>query len=113
MSAVDSDRRLAAVDALHDHHAVWNERLTSVWVHGSEAAATAAYALDHELAELGTAVVYERLPESDWIVRREPVQQRFDDYIDAIRADLALPHLRVLRANASDRLEQDSTQRTH
>jgi hypothetical protein len=34
---------------------------------------------------------------------KEPAQKRFDDYIDAVRKDLSLPSLKVLRAGAPSR----------
>ncbi len=98
----DNAVRDAEVAALYEHHAIWNERLTSVWVHGSERVAAAAYALDHELSVL-VDLILQPTADSDRPARREAVHQRFDDYVDAVRADLSLPHLLVLRTNSTDR----------
>jgi hypothetical protein len=94
------------VERLWRSHAVWNQRLSAVWLHGSEKAAVAAYELDHALAEVGEWVIDHPVPEGEWPGRKEPVEKRFDDYIDAVRRDLSLPALGIRRARAADRVSQ-------
>ncbi|MEV8019102.1 hypothetical protein AB0O76_22715 [Streptomyces sp. NPDC086554] len=102
--SVDSSEKEEAVRVLSDHHAVWNQQLTALWIHGSEPAAATAYSLDHEMSALRRIAIREQIPFSSWHLRREPVQQAFDDFLDAVRADLSLPALQVLRRNAPDRI---------
>jgi hypothetical protein len=85
-------------------HEIWNKRLSSLWLHGSKQAVVTAYELDHELAKLGEWILVHPIPEAEWAERKEPAQKRFDDYVDAVRKDLALPSLKDVRAGAPSRL---------
>lgn len=89
---------------LWQSHAVWNRILSAVWLHGSEKAAVAAYELDHAVSVLGEWVMDHQVPEGEWASRKEPVEKRFDDYVDAVRRDLSLPALGIRRARAGDRV---------
>jgi hypothetical protein len=86
-----------------EHHSTWNQCLAALWLHGSEDAARAAYEVDHALSILGEYVLENEIPPEEWPQQREEAQQKFDDYIDAVRYDLSLPALGVLRERAHDR----------
>jgi hypothetical protein len=88
---------------LMEHHAIWNQCLAALWLHGSEDAARAAYEVDHALSILSEYALENEIPPEEWPQQREEAQQRFDDFIDAIRHDLSLPALGVLRERAHDR----------
>jgi hypothetical protein len=92
------------VKRLWQSHAAWNRRLSAVWLHGSEKATVAAYELDQALAVIGEWVMDHQVPEDEWANRKEPVERKFDDYVDAVRRDLSLPALGIRRARAGDRV---------
>jgi hypothetical protein len=100
----DSPDRVHATATLMEHHAVWNQCLSALWLHGSENAARAAYELDHAISILGDYVYEHEIPPDEWVLRKEEAQEKFDDYIDAVRKDLSLPALGVLRERAHDRI---------
>jgi hypothetical protein len=100
----ESPDRGRATTELMEHHALWNQCLSAVWLHGSESAARAACELDHALSALGDYVLGNEIPSVEWMARREAAQQKFDDYIDAVRKDLSLSALGVLRERAYERI---------
>lgn len=80
-----------------------NRSLSALWLQGSESAATAALKLDHALVVLLRRAITEVIDWQAWPEAREPVQRAFDDFVDAVRADLALPALAALRAGSAAR----------
>ena len=56
--------------------------------------------LDAALVDLAEQSRRREVSDSDWPEVREPVQQRFDDLVDAVRNDLSLPPLEALRSGA-------------
>jgi hypothetical protein len=55
------------VERVWKTHAIWNTRLGSLWLHGSEQAVVAAYQLDHALAQLGEWILDHPIPEAEWV----------------------------------------------
>jgi hypothetical protein len=84
----------------------WNRSLASVWLQGSELAAAAALELDHALVVLLRRAITGVIDWQAWPEARESAQQAFDDFVDAVRTDLAMPKLAVLRAGAAARSAQ-------
>jgi hypothetical protein len=88
---------------LYNGHAVWNQRLSALWLHGAGKVTLAAYELDHALAQLGEEAMNMGIGADEWPVRKGPAHEKFDDFIDAVRSDLKLSVLGVLRERAIDR----------
>jgi hypothetical protein len=88
---------------VEETYAQWNRTLSALWLHGSEDVAVAAIKIDHQF----NALLSEALrTTADWTSGpqlREPLYASFDDYVDAVRRELALPRLLALRAGAAAR----------
>ncbi|MGC4757584.1 hypothetical protein [Micromonospora trifolii] len=96
----EHDERRAEVSKLRTD---WNRSLATLWLHGSERAATCALSVDHQLSKLGTRAREEGIPDEQWSTYREPAMVAYDDFVDAIRSDLRLSPLAALRAGAATR----------
>jgi hypothetical protein len=81
----------------------WNRALAGLWLRGSEEAARCALAVDYSLVTLAHRATTGPIELHEWPLVREPAQTAYDDFIDAIRGDLGLPPLAVLRVGASTR----------
>ncbi|GII26447.1 hypothetical protein [Planosporangium mesophilum] len=103
----EHDERSAEV---HQLRTDWNRTLAALWLHGSERAVQCALAVDHQLAELRIRATAAVITDEDWPTRREPAQMAYDNFIDAIRHDLALSPLKSLRAGAARRSAPPPTQ---
>lgn len=86
-------------------HTAWNQRLATIWLHAHTRVAACAYEVDHALSVLPGVALRETLTHADWVIRREPAQQAFDNLVDAMRRELGLPVMSVTRHRAADRLD--------
>ena len=81
----------------------WNRSLATLWLHGSERAAACALSVDNRLSKLSARAMNEGIPDGHWPTYREPALVAYDDFVDAVRNDLSLSPLTVLRAGAATR----------
>ncbi|GAA2339172.1 hypothetical protein [Dactylosporangium salmoneum] len=84
-------------------YADWNRILSALWLHGSDAVAISAVRVDHEFNLLLREARRTAMDQAAWPRAREPLYERYDDFIDAVRAELSLPRLTALRAGAATR----------
>jgi hypothetical protein len=88
---------------VEEAYAQWNRILSALWLYGSEDVAVAAIKIDHEFNELLGEATRITVDWTLWPQLREPLYTSFDDYVDAVRRELALPRLTALRAGAAVR----------
>jgi hypothetical protein len=88
---------------VEETYAQWNRTLSALWLHGAEDVAVAAIKIDHKFNELLGEARQTTVDWTLWPQLREPLYASFDDYVDAVRHELALPRLAALRAGAAAR----------
>jgi hypothetical protein len=72
---------------------VWHDALSSVWFHGSSGVIAAATSLDRSLTDLHSHVIGTLFLAEEWAKARVPARRAFEEFLEAVRAELALPQV--------------------
>lgn len=73
----------------------WDDAYSAVWLHGSPAVIEVATSLDLAVTELFYQAQDQRHRVEDWYRIRIPARQAFEEFIEAVRADLGRPTVHV------------------
>jgi hypothetical protein len=72
---------------------VWHGALSSVWFHGSSGVIAAATSLDRSLTDFHAHAIDRLFSAEEWAKARVPARRAFEEFLEAVRAELALPQV--------------------
>jgi hypothetical protein len=86
-----ADFAVAARKVITEGNHFWHDALSSVWFYGSPAAIAAATSMDRCLTELYSEAIQRKFTADDWGKARIPARRMFEEFLDAVRIEFALP----------------------
>ncbi|MFI7669286.1 hypothetical protein [Nocardia sp. NPDC049526] len=97
LASLDDDAFKALVEHTRiEGFASWDSAVAAVWLHGSADVVHAVTRLDEAVGELFYAAVDRRIHAlPDWNRARRPAREAFEQFIEAARKELNLPHVPV------------------
>jgi hypothetical protein len=90
-NAVDFNATVRKIIVECNH--VWHDALSSVWFYGSPGVIAAATSLDRSLTDLHALAVDHLFSAEEWAKRRVPARRTFEEFLEAVRAEFALPQV--------------------
>jgi hypothetical protein len=89
----DADFSVMMRKVIVEGNHVWHDALSSVWFHGSPGVIATAASMDQSLTDLFDQSTVRLFSVEEWAKARVPARHTFEEYLEAVRAELSLPHV--------------------